>query len=239
VILLKQVKRYFPAVVKNVAVNSFPVKRLIYIYLLRYAEYEPDLTLLSINQFQKGLIFLMADLNDSNPMIRTVALRVLCSIKVPIIMPISNVVLNIVTMSFKKCAVDLSPYVRKAVAVSLYKTLQMDSSQLPLLTEILVTLLNDNSTIVLGPAVSALNLICPDRYDLLHQHYTKLCRLLSEADEWGQIEIINTLIRYAHVCFRNPSELDRNSWHPDFALLVESFIPLLSSRNPTVFYLLI
>ena len=41
-------------VVKNVASASFEVRKLVYIYLLRYAEQEPDLALLSINTFQKG-----------------------------------------------------------------------------------------------------------------------------------------------------------------------------------------
>lgn len=41
-------------VVKNVASTSFEVRKLVYIYLLRYAEQEPDLALLSINTFQKG-----------------------------------------------------------------------------------------------------------------------------------------------------------------------------------------
>jgi AP-3 complex subunit beta len=42
-------------VVKNVASSSFEVRKLVYIYLLRYAEHKPDLALLSINTFQKGM----------------------------------------------------------------------------------------------------------------------------------------------------------------------------------------
>jgi AP-3 complex subunit beta len=47
----------------------------VYVYLLHYADQEPDLALLSINSFQK-------DLHDSNMLIRAMALRVLSSIKV-------------------------------------------------------------------------------------------------------------------------------------------------------------
>lgn len=75
---------------------------MVYIYLLRYAEQEPDLALLSINTFQK-------DLSDPNPLIRSMALRVLSGIKVPMIG-------NIVVLAIKKCASDISPYVRKAAA---------------------------------------------------------------------------------------------------------------------------
>lgn len=100
-------RSHFPSVIKNIAFNSFQVKKLVYIYLLHYADQEPDLTLLSINTFQR-------DLSDANPMIRTIALRILCSIQVPMIMPI---MMN----AFKKAAADLSPHVRRAVAISLVK----------------------------------------------------------------------------------------------------------------------
>lgn len=78
-----------------------------YIYLLKYAEQEPDLALLSINTFQR-------DLNDSSPFIRAMALRVLSGIKVPMIG-------NIVVLAIKKCAADVSPYVRKTAAFAIPK----------------------------------------------------------------------------------------------------------------------
>jgi AP-3 complex subunit beta len=94
-------------VVKNVASQNLEIRKLVYIYLLRYAEHEPDLALLSINTFQK-------DLTDSNPLIRAMALRVLSGIKVPMIG-------SIVVLAIKKCAADMSPYVRKAAALAIPK----------------------------------------------------------------------------------------------------------------------
>lgn len=49
----RDVSSFFPDVVKNVIVTNLEVRKLVYIYLLRYAEQEPDLALLSINSFQK------------------------------------------------------------------------------------------------------------------------------------------------------------------------------------------
>jgi AP-3 complex subunit beta len=77
---------------------------------LRYAEHEPDLALLSINTFQK-------DLADSSPLIRAMALRVLSGIKVPMIC-------GLVVLAIKKCAADLSPYVRKAASLAIPKAFQ-------------------------------------------------------------------------------------------------------------------
>ncbi len=98
---------FFAQVVKNVASHNLEIRKLVYIYLLRYAEQEPDLALLSINTFQK-------DLSDPNPLIRAMALRVLSGIKVPMIG-------SIVILAIKKCASDISPYVRKAAALAIPK----------------------------------------------------------------------------------------------------------------------
>lgn len=45
----------FPAVVKNVASKDPEVKKLVYVYLTRYAEEQEDLALLSISTFQRSL----------------------------------------------------------------------------------------------------------------------------------------------------------------------------------------
>lgn len=45
----------FPAVVKNVVSKNLEVKKLVYVYLVRYAEEQQDLALLSISTFQRAL----------------------------------------------------------------------------------------------------------------------------------------------------------------------------------------
>lgn len=46
----------FPDVVKNVSFQSLELKKLIYIYLVQYAEKHRELALLSINSFQKDIL---------------------------------------------------------------------------------------------------------------------------------------------------------------------------------------
>lgn len=103
----RNLAEFFPYVVKNVASSNLEIRKMVYIFLLRYAHAEPDLALLSINTFQR-------DLADPNPLIRAMALRVLSGINVPM-------VAGIVVMAIKKCAADGSPYVRKAAALALVK----------------------------------------------------------------------------------------------------------------------
>ncbi|KAI8807063.1 adaptin N terminal region-domain-containing protein [Cladochytrium replicatum] len=238
----KDVAEYFPDVVRNVASTSFEVRKLVYIYLIRYAEQEPDLALLSINTFQK-------DLSDMNPVIRAMSLRVLSSIRVAVIVPI-------VMFALKKATTDMSPYVRKTAANAIPKVDSLDPTQRPHLLELIETMLNDNSSAVLGSVIASFNALCPDRLDMIHKHYRKLCRTLADADEWGQVEVLAILLRYARAQFLDPKANETttstttaqqpNSFYdddtttssvsldPDHLLLLDSLQPLLNSRNPMV-----
>ncbi|KAG5637426.1 hypothetical protein H0H81_004633 [Sphagnurus paluster] len=217
----RNVSEYFAQVVKNVASQNLEIRKLVYIYLLRYAEQEPDLALLSINTFQK-------DLTDSNPLIRAMALRVLSGIKVPMIG-------SLVVLAIKKCAADISPYVRKCAALAIPKCFELDNSQLPALIGILTTLLNDRSPLSIGSVAVAFEAVCPTRLDLLHQRYRALCKLLVEVDEWGQFDLMNLLLRYVRTMLPRPiAKEDNEEVDTDVKLLLTSAEPLLQSRNPSV-----
>ena len=48
--------------------------------------------------------------------------------------------------------------------------------------------------------------VCPDRIDLIHKNYRKLCNLLIDIDEWGQVAVIHMLTRYARTQFVDPNK---------------------------------
>ena len=52
----------------------------------------------------------------------------------------------------------------------------------------------------------AFEVVCPDRIDLIHKNYRKLCSLLVDVDEWGQATILNMLTRYARTQFVDPNK---------------------------------
>ncbi|KAL5485750.1 APL6 [Sanghuangporus weigelae] len=225
----RNVSDFFPSVVKNVASSNLEIRKLVYIFLLRYAETEPDLALLSINTFQR-------DLADPNPLIRAMALRVLSGINVPMVG-------NLVILAVKKCANDPSPYVRKAAALAVIKCYSMDPGHLPSLIPIITTLVNDKSPLSIGSVAVAFQAICPTRLDLLHTHYRRLCRMLLDIDSWGQVHVLELLARYARSMLPKPSDCNSNERKPDVGgegidpdlqLLVSSSEPLLMSRNPSV-----
>lgn len=189
----EDVSMFFADVVKNVIVASVEVKKLVYMYLVHYADANSqcrELALLSINSFQK-------DLADPNQLIRALALRVMTSIRV-------RDILQIQLIAIRKCTADASAYVRKCAANAISKVFVVDPEQKDVLAEIIGKLLNDASTMVLGSAVQALVEVCPDRLDLLHKPFRKMCHLLADLDEWGQTVTINVLIRYCHEQFQSP-----------------------------------
>ncbi|XP_012169811.1 AP-3 complex subunit beta-2 isoform X2 [Bombus terrestris] len=232
----------FPAVVKNVVSKNIEVKKLVYVYLVRYAEDQQDLALLSISTFQRAL-------KDPNQLIRASALRVLSSIRVSMIVPI-------VMLAIKDSASDMSPYVRKTAAHAIPKLYSLDSEQKEELIGVLEKLLSDKTTLVVGSAAMAFEEVCPERIDLIHKNYRKLCNLLVDVDEWGQVVIVNMLTRYARTQFINPNvdsiEDDENrpfydsdsdssntkkpklTIDPDHRLLLRNTKPLLQSRNASV-----
>ncbi|XP_013140343.1 PREDICTED: AP-3 complex subunit beta-1 [Papilio polytes] len=182
----------FPAVVKNVVSKNIEVKKLVYVYLVRYAEEQQDLALLSISTFQRAL-------KDPNQLIRASALRVLSSIRVTMIVPI-------VMLAIRDSASDMSPYVRKTAAHAIPKLYSLDPEQKEELVAIIDKLLSDKAPLVVGSAAMAFSEVCGDRVSLIHRSYRKLCSLLADVDEWGQLALLNVLTVYAKTCFPDPNE---------------------------------
>lgn len=81
----------------------------------------------------------------------------------------------------------------------------LDPEQKEDLVQLIEKLLSDKTTLVVGSAVMAFEEVCPERIDLIHKNYRKLCSLLMDVDEWGQVIILNMLTRYARTQFTDPN----------------------------------
>jgi len=169
------------------------LKKLVYSYLVYHADVNDtcrELTLLAINTFQK-------DLSNRNQLIRALALRIMCGIRVKDIIAIQ-------VMTVKKAAFDTSPYVRKVACLCVPKVYALDASMVGELVEVVEKLLHDRSTMVLSSAIAAWREVCPARYDMLHSVYRKLVHTMADFDEWGQILALQTLTEYARTQFVDP-----------------------------------
>jgi len=197
----RNVSDFFSVVVKLVQFpHSLEVRKMVYMYLVQYADHDAttrELSLLSINSFQKGLA-------DQEPFIRALALRVLSSIRIPD-------VLQIQILGVQKCASDQSPYVRKCAANALMKLKGRcldNENSIQILKEILQKLLGqDSSTMVITSGIATFSEICPQELELLHGCYRKLCNMLCDMDEWGQVIVLDILSKYCRTYFCAPRGL--------------------------------
>ncbi|WOL08416.1 AP3-complex subunit beta-A [Canna indica] len=177
------VSQFFPQVVKNVASQSLEVKKLVYLYLLHYAEKRQNEALLSINCFQK-------DLSDTNPLVRAWALRTMAGIRLHAVAPL-------VLAAITKCARDPSAYVRKCAAYALPKLYDLHQDEdITSFEELVDVLLNDHSLGVVEAAAAAFKSVCPNSLFLIAKSFRRLCETLPDIEEWGQIVLIEILLRY-------------------------------------------
>ena len=190
---------FYPDVVKIVAVKHVELKKLSYMYLTHYADVDDtcrELALLAISCFQR-------DLADSNQLIRALALRVLTSLRVRDIIAIQ-------VIAVQKAATDGSAYVRKTCCHAIPKLFRMDQEQEEPLIEVIAKLLGDRSVMVISSAAAAFDAVCPDRWDIIHPVFRKICHLLSDLDEWGQQITLSVLVRYSRQNFCEPPERASN-----------------------------
>jgi len=197
----RDVSDFFPHVVKLVSCPSLEIRKMVYTYLTHYADHDAacrDLSLLSINAFQR-------DLSDSNPFIRPLALRVLTSIRVA-------EVLQIQILAVQTCGKDNSPNVRKCAANALAKLYpRSDADSRAVLKSLLKgILMEETCTAVLSSAMVSFVEMCPEELDLLHGCFRKICHLLTDMDEWGQIVVLDVMQRYCRTYFKRPMNVDDN-----------------------------
>ncbi|MEW5316344.1 MAG: hypothetical protein WDW38_007723 [Sanguina aurantia] len=97
----------------NLSPDDIVLKKMLYLYLGHYATQTPDLALLTMNQLHK-------DCQDEDPTIRGLALRTLCSLRVPNF-------LEYVTAPVNAGLEDRHPYVRRTAVMGVLKLHHIDA----------------------------------------------------------------------------------------------------------------
>ncbi|XP_021783443.2 AP-4 complex subunit beta-1 isoform X5 [Papio anubis] len=202
----------FMEMVKASATVDIVQKKLVYLYMCTYAPLKPDLALLAINTLCK-------DCSDPNPMVRGLALRSMCSLRMPGVQEyIQQPILNGLR--------DKASYVRRVAVLGCAKmhNLHGDSEVDGALVNELYSLLRDQDPIVVVNCLRSLEEILkleggvvinkPIAHHLLNR--------MSKLDQWGQAEVLNFLLRYQP---RSEEELF------DILNLLDSF---LKSSSPGV-----
>ncbi|KAJ7388934.1 AP-4 complex subunit beta-1 [Desmophyllum pertusum] len=204
----------FMDMIKAGATHDLVQKKLVYLYICTYAQSNPELALLTVNTLRK-------DSQDSSAMVRGLALRSMCSLRLP------DLVEYIVEPLLAGLG-DNSSYVRRCAVMGCVKLYHLipDFVEDNGIIERLCGLLTDPDVQVLCNCISALDEILAAEGGLqVHKklaHY--LLKRLKAFSGWGQSMVIELLLRYKP---RNTDELfdilnllDDRLKHPNSAVVM-------------------
>ena len=141
--------------------------------------------------------FPLQDCEDSNPLIRALAVRTMGCIRV-------DKITEYLCEPLRKCLKDEDPYVRKTAAVCVAKLYDISSSMVEDqgFLDQLKDLLSDSNPMVVANAVAALSEINEASasgqplVELNSATINKLLTALNECTEWGQVFILDSLANY-------------------------------------------
>lgn len=210
----QDVSSLFTDVVKNTA-GDLSMKKLVYLYIINYAQCNPDLSILIVNTFIK-------DASDFNPLIRALAIRTMALIPLD---KITEYLCDPLHAALK----DKDPYVRKTAAVCVAKV--YDTNPELAIEEGFIGelqhLLEDGNPMTVSNAVAALSEIAdsshsPNLLSLNPISVRRFLSALSECTEWGQIFILDAIAPY------HPADCEEAD------LMVERIVPRLQHTNPAV-----
>ncbi|XP_037933057.1 AP-1 complex subunit beta-1 [Teleopsis dalmanni] len=187
----KDVSALFPDVVNCMQTDNLELKKLVYLYLMNYAKSQPDMAIMAVNTFVK-------DCEDSNPLIRALAVRTMGCIRV-------DKITEYLCEPLRKCLKDEDPYVRKTAAVCVAKLYDISYSMVEDqgFLDQLKELLSDSNPMVVANAVAALSEIneaSQSGEPLVEMNsvtINKLLTALNECTEWGQVFILDSLANYS------------------------------------------
>ncbi|KAJ7632574.1 adaptin N terminal region-domain-containing protein [Roridomyces roridus] len=204
----------FTDVVQCLGTPLLEIKKMVYLFLVSYGRSKPDQIHLVIPNF-------LQDCNDRNPLIRALAIRTMSYIPIPVVTDALN-------ENLRHCLKDADPYVRKTAAICVAKLYAADPRRAEKggFVEQLRDLMLDSNATVVANAVAALSEI-GDRQDgvifkLNLATANKLLAALPESSEWGQIYILDSLLRYV------PEK------HADAEVMAERIIVQLQHANSAV-----
>lgn len=204
----------FHDVIQCIGTPLLEIKKMVYLFLVSYGRSKPDQIHLVIPSF-------LQDCSDRNPLIRALAIRTMSYIPIP-------VVTEALGDQLRHCLKDRDPYVRKTAAICVAKVYTADprKAERKGFVELLRDMLIDENATVVSNAVAALSEI-GDRQDgvIFKLNLTianKLLGALGESSEWGQIYILDSLLRYV------PEQ------HADAEMMAERVIVQLQHANSAV-----
>ncbi|CAK0873959.1 unnamed protein product [Prorocentrum cordatum] len=176
----------FSEMVMASATNDLVQKKMVYLYLVNYAESNADLAILAVNTLQK-------DCRDDDPMIRGLALRSLCSLS------LQNMV-EYLQPAVQRAMEDVNGYVRKTAVIGVVKVFHISKSAV-VDTDLLPTLqrlIHDSDAHVVANAIYAVDEVLAEEggFQPTRELVTNMLNRLNQFSEWGQCAVLRLLTKY-------------------------------------------
>ena len=185
----KDVSGLFVDVVKTMQTQNLELKKMVYLYIMNYAKTMPEKAILAVSTFTR-------DATSHNPLIRALAIRTMGCIRV-------GDIVEYMADPLRTCLGDPDPYVRKTAAVCVAKLYDLDP-ELAVdqgFVDLLINLVGDANPMVVSNAVAALGEIsdgAPEPVFAITPSILKnVLAALSECNEWGQIFLLDALVRFS------------------------------------------
>lgn len=182
------VSRLFTEMMLAIETRDLVIKKMVYLFLCNYAETHPDLAQMCTNTLVK-------DCGNEDPMVRGLALRSLCSLRLP-------QMIEYTSEPLRKSLQDGHAYVRKTGVMGILKMyhLNRDEFDKAAFNDILYDMLRDPDSSVVTNCILVLNEIMADestggmalnRAVMLH-----LLNRIHEFSEFGILSVLDLVPRY-------------------------------------------
>ncbi|OHS95153.1 Adaptin N terminal region family protein [Tritrichomonas foetus] len=210
----ENVQSLFSSMLRCVRTSDLELKKLTYLYLVHYSEQEPEQAIMAVNTF-------VQDSQDMNPLVRALAVRTMCRIK------LENVAEHMI-IPLKKCLSDQDPYVRKTAAFGVAKLYDVipEAVENANLFDDLLKLLSDDNPMVVSNTTATIFEINERRttpiFNLNSDTIGPILSAINSCTEWCQTILLDALSRYKPV---SPE---------DATFLIDRLVPFLKHSNPAV-----
>ena len=210
----ENVQCLFASMLRCVRTQDIELKKLAYLYLVQYSTHEPEQAIMAVQTF-------INDSQDSNPLVRALAVRTMCRIK------LENVAEHMLA-PLKKALSDSDPYVRKTAAFGVAKLYDFvpEAVENAGLFSDLLNLLKDENPMVVSNTTAAIFEINEHRttpiFVLNSDTIGPILSAISSCSEWCQTILLDALSRY------------KPESHDDASFLIDRLIPFLKHSNPSV-----
>jgi len=180
------VSRLFAEMMLAIETRDLVVKKMVYLFLCNYATSHPELAQMCTNTLVK-------DCGNDDPMVRGLALRALCSLRLP-------QMVEYISEPLRRSLTDGHAYVRKTGVMGILKMYHLDSDAFERcnFVDILYEMLRDPDASVVSNCILVLNEIMADsggmainRAIMMH-----LLNRIHEFSEFGVIVLIELIHRY-------------------------------------------